>query len=66
MSKRRLILLAGLWLVLLPFLGFPPSWDNVFIVITGTFVIIIGLHGFGRRRFNATDDNNNDDGEGQE
>jgi hypothetical protein len=41
MRKERTLLLIGLWVVILPFLGFPNSWREVFFVITGLAVIYL-------------------------
>ena len=48
MSLDALIMLAGGFVAVLPFLGFPSSWDTVFLFIIG--VIIIGLGVIVRRR----------------
>ena len=41
MSKRQVIMLLGVCIVLLPFLGFPLFWDKIFYVIAG--VLIVGI-----------------------
>ena len=41
MQKINTILALGVLVVLLPFLGFPQSWDNFFYVVSG--LVIIGM-----------------------
>jgi len=41
MAKTKTILVLSILIALLPFLGFPQSWDNFFYVVFG--LIIAGL-----------------------
>lgn len=41
MTLDTLIMLAGAFVAVLPFLGFPNSWDTVLFFIAG--IVIIGL-----------------------
>ncbi len=43
MTTDALIILAGALIALLPFLGFPSSWDTVFFFILGIFVVSLGI-----------------------
>ena len=43
MTTDTLIMLSGVFVLMLPFLGFPSSWDRVFLVIVGLFVIALGI-----------------------
>ena len=43
MSLDALIMLAGLFVAVLPFLGFPNSWDTIFLFVAGIFVIALGI-----------------------
>lgn len=43
MSIDALIMLAGGLVAILPFLGFPSSWDNVLFFLLGAFVIALGI-----------------------
>ena len=43
MRKDVLIKSGGVFFALLPFLGFPNSWDTVFMVIAGTCVFFLGI-----------------------
>lgn len=43
MSLDALIMLAGAFVAVLPFLGFPGSWDNIFFLLAGIFVIALGI-----------------------
>ncbi len=41
MSKRQIIILLGLLIILLPFLGFNSRWDTVISVIVGILIIYL-------------------------
>ena len=41
MSRQRIIFLLGIWVAILPFLGFPRSWKNILFVITGLGLIYL-------------------------
>ena len=43
MTTDTLIMFAGAAVALLPYLGFPNSWDSVFFLILGIFVIALGI-----------------------
>lgn len=43
MTLDTLIMLSGGFVAVLPFLGFPNSWDNVFFFLAGVFVIGLGV-----------------------
>jgi hypothetical protein len=41
MSKRQVLMILGIWVMLFLFLGFPSAWDAFFAVITGAVIIAI-------------------------
>lgn len=41
MSKQRWLFILGIWVALLPFLGFPRTWKNLLFVITGLGLIYL-------------------------
>jgi hypothetical protein len=41
MKKARTLLLLGIWVAILPYLGFPYSWKNILFTITGLFLIFL-------------------------
>ena len=43
MSLDALIMLMGAIVAVLPFLGFPNSWDSVLLLIAGALIIILGI-----------------------
>ncbi len=43
MTIDALIMLAGAFVVILPFLGFPNSWDSVLLFLAGVFIIALGI-----------------------
>lgn len=38
MRKERTLLIIGIWVIILPFLGFPSLWKNVLFVVTGLMI----------------------------
>lgn len=51
MTLDTLIMLAGAFIALLPFLGFPSAWDTALLFCLGVFIIALGIavrrRGFG-------------------
>ena len=43
MTTDTLIILSGALVALLPFLGFPTSWDTVIFFLLGIFVVSLGI-----------------------
>lgn len=43
MSLDALIMLGGGSVAIMPFLGFPPSWDNVIFFLLGIFILALGI-----------------------
>ncbi len=43
MTLDALVLLCGTLVALLPFLGFPVSYDNVILVVLGIVIIALGI-----------------------
>lgn len=43
MSKDAIITVLGVWIAILPFLGFPGSWRTVLLVLTGLLIVGLGL-----------------------
>ncbi len=43
MTLDSLIMLCGALVAILPFLGFPNSWDAVILLILGVIVISLGI-----------------------
>ena len=43
MTLDTLIMLAGAFVAVLPFLGFPSSWDTVLFFLAGVFVVCLGI-----------------------
>lgn len=42
MTKEKIIISLGVWLIILPFLGFPDSWKTGLIIATGVVVTYLG------------------------
>jgi hypothetical protein len=43
MTLDALIMFAGFFVAILPFLGFPIQWDNILLVAAGIFIIALGI-----------------------
>ncbi len=41
MARKQSLLILGIWLMVLPFLGFPSSWKTFMLFLTGVVLIII-------------------------
>lgn len=41
MRKERTLLILGIWVAILPFLGFPTNWRKVLFIITGIALIYL-------------------------
>ncbi len=41
MNRQRVILISGIWVAILPFLGFPNSWKTFFFFVTGAGLVYI-------------------------
>jgi VIT1/CCC1 family predicted Fe2+/Mn2+ transporter len=43
MSKEMSIILLGVWVVVVPYLGVPSSWRTVLLVVSGVTILVLGL-----------------------
>lgn len=43
MQKARICLFLGIWIMVLPYLGFPYSWKDVLITLSGIGLIFMSL-----------------------
>lgn len=41
MRKERTLFFIGIWVGLLPFLGFPNSWRKIFFILTGLALVYL-------------------------
>jgi hypothetical protein len=41
MRKEKTLLALGVWVAILPFLGFPNFWRDIFFVLTGCLLIYL-------------------------
>lgn len=39
MRRERIFLILGIWVALLPYLGFPYSWKNIFFTLSGLVLV---------------------------
>jgi hypothetical protein len=43
MSKEMTIIVLGVWVIVVPYLGFPTSWKTVIFFVTGVLVVYLGF-----------------------
>jgi len=41
MRKARIFLILGIWIAILPFLGFPSSWKDILTTLSGFGLIFV-------------------------
>lgn len=41
MRKVRMLLILGIWLAILPYLGFPYSWKDTLVTVSGLFLMFL-------------------------
>jgi hypothetical protein len=41
MRKEKTLFIIGIWIVILPFLGFPDTWRKILFIITGFMLIYL-------------------------
>jgi hypothetical protein len=54
MYKARIVLALGTWLAILPYLGFPYSWEDILSGLTG--LVFIGVSYLLYKDYKATED----------
>lgn len=42
MSKRQILMLIGVWVLILGAPGFPPAWKTLLLAATGVGIVIFG------------------------
>ncbi|MFA6524016.1 MAG: hypothetical protein WC264_00815 [Candidatus Paceibacterota bacterium] len=59
MRKARIFLTLGIWISILPYLGFPYSWKNVLFTISGLVIIYLSyiIYRESKIKDNKTSDN---------
>jgi hypothetical protein len=50
MSRNKIILLIGILVAIMPFLGFPTAWKTIFYLLFGAILIIVAVVGHVERR----------------
>lgn len=43
MRKARVFLILGIWIMILPYLGFPYSWKDILITLSGLGLIYLSF-----------------------
>ena len=43
MSKETTIILLGLWVIIMPYLGIYRSWLTILMVLTGLVILVVGF-----------------------
>ena len=62
MKKARTLLILGIWISILSYLGFPVSWRDILFTITGLILIILSysLYKEYKKKNNKVTENNFD------
>lgn len=55
-------MLAGSFVLILPFLGFPSNWDTVFLVVVGVLIVGLGIAARRTMHKHHPDTHNHSDG----
>jgi hypothetical protein len=42
-TRNRILFILGLWTILVPFLGFPSSYKNFFVISAGVLVVVLAF-----------------------
>lgn len=58
MSKIKIILILGIWIAVLPFLGFPYSFKNILFTITGIALIYLSYITYKKERSDESKNEN--------
>ena len=48
MSKRQILAVLGVWVMIFLFLGFPASWMKPIAIVSGVLIILISYSGTAR------------------
>ncbi len=44
MSKRQLLCLFGIWVMIIPFLGVPSTWSWIISVVSGLLIVFVSYN----------------------
>jgi hypothetical protein len=58
MRKERTLLVLGIWIAILPFLGFPSSWRALFSVLSGLALIYLSYIFYQEKRARISKESN--------
>lgn len=58
MSKRQILCLLGVWVILFLFLGVPSLWHKIIAVFTGLIIILVSYNLPHEKRQNINDSMN--------
>jgi len=56
MRRERILLLIGIWVAVLPYLGFPSSWKTVLLSLTGLGLVYISYMMYHEARLSSKED----------
>lgn len=58
MRKERTLFLMGIWVAILPFLGFPNNWRKTLFIITGFLLVYLSVLFYKQAKDRLPKDNN--------
>ncbi len=50
MSKVKILLVSGVWIAVLPYLGFPIFWKNILFSLSGLGLLYLGYAVYGESK----------------
>ena len=53
MSKNKIVFFIGVVLLIMPFLGFPPSWKSFISIVFGITLVVLSFSAAAKRRASA-------------
>jgi membrane protein implicated in regulation of membrane protease activity len=58
MKKARILLALGIWVAILPYLGFPNYWKSILFTITGLYLILLAydLYRENKKKLNKSEE----------
>lgn len=57
MRRARMFLISGVWIAVLPYLGFPSFWKNILITLSGLVVAYLSYLIYQEQKKEVTYDN---------
>ena len=60
MHKARILLILGIWVAILPYLGFPYSWKNILFTLSGLGLVYLSYILYLESKIGETEEKSSD------